>query len=135
MPWFEFESMIFWLFYLYLCFFWRIVFSCLMVYRWQVWHGGQHEDRGRSRRPGAEDRGWSAEVGYAVAGRSRGRVILCAVCTMHVEMRSMGFLVEPQNQARWYGLKTTGTVFSVLASKPVASGFSVWASKLVAMVW
>jgi hypothetical protein len=25
-----------------------------------------------------------------------------AVCSMHVEMRSAGFLVEPQNQGRWF---------------------------------
>jgi hypothetical protein len=25
-----------------------------------------------------------------------------AVCSMHVEMRSTGFLVEPQNQGRWF---------------------------------
>jgi hypothetical protein len=30
-----------------------------------------------------------------VAGRSRGRVALCAVYTIHVETRSAGFLVEP----------------------------------------
>jgi hypothetical protein len=39
-----------------------------------------------------------AQVGYSVAGRSRGRVAPCAVCTGHVETRSAGFLVEPQNQ-------------------------------------
>jgi hypothetical protein len=65
-----------------------------------------------------------AQVGYSVAGRSRGRVALCAVCTVHVEARSVGFLVEPQNQGRrfvsglaskqleWFlinlGLKTDG---------------------------
>jgi hypothetical protein len=37
------------------------------------------------------------QVGYSVAGRSRGRVAPCAVCTMHVEMRSSSFLVENQN--------------------------------------
>jgi hypothetical protein len=73
----------------------------------------------------------------------------CAVCTMHIEMRSTGFLVRPQNQGRWFvsgltqnhwdsfssvwaskpmamvcewfGLKTTRTVFVGLASKPVAT--------------
>jgi hypothetical protein len=35
-----------------------------------------------------------------VAGRLRGRVASCAVCTVHVEMRSVGFLVEPQNQGQ-----------------------------------
>jgi hypothetical protein len=48
---------------------------------------------------------------------------------------------------QWFDLKTTGTVFSGLASKPVvtvspglalkpgALGFSVWASKSTATVW
>jgi hypothetical protein len=52
-----------------------------------------------------------ARVGYSVAGRSRGRVAPCAVCTVHVESRSVGFLVEPQNQGRWF--------MSDLASKPL----------------
>jgi hypothetical protein len=39
-----------------------------------------------------------AQVGYSVAERSRGQVVLCAVCTVHVETSSVGFLVEPQNQ-------------------------------------
>jgi hypothetical protein len=42
-----------------------------------------------------------AQVGYSVAGRSGGRVMPCAVYTVHKEMRSAGFLVEPQNQGRW----------------------------------
>jgi hypothetical protein len=56
--------------------------------------------------------------------------MLCAVCTVHVEMRSAGFLAEPQNQGQWFvsglrfGLKTTRTVFSGLASKPVVMVFS-----------
>jgi hypothetical protein len=41
-----------------------------------------------------------AQVGYSVAGRLRGRVASCAVCTSHIETRSVGFLVEPQNQGR-----------------------------------
>jgi hypothetical protein len=48
---------------------------------------------------------------------------------------------------QWFGVKTTGTVFSDLSSKLVATvspglasksvveGFSVWASKLAAAVW
>jgi hypothetical protein len=43
-----------------------------------------------------------AQVRYLVDGRSRGRVALCAVYTVHVEMRSVGFLVEPQNQGRQF---------------------------------
>jgi hypothetical protein len=56
-----------------------------------------------------------AQVGYSMAERSRGRVAPCAVCTVHVEMRSVSFLVEPQNQGRWFGLKTTRRVSSSLA--------------------
>jgi hypothetical protein len=51
------------------------------------------------------------QVGYSIAGRSRGRVAPCAVCTVHVEMRSAGFLVEPQNQGRRF--------VGGLASKPL----------------
>jgi hypothetical protein len=51
------------------------------------------------------------QVRYLVAGRSRGRMTLCAVCTVHVEMRSTSFLVEPQNQGRRF--------VSGLASKPL----------------
>jgi hypothetical protein len=91
-----------------------------------------------------------AQVGYSVVGRSRGRVAPCVVCTRHVETRSVGFLVEPQNQGRRF--------VSDLASKPlkrflpvwpqnrwwvswlslktkVVEGFSVWASKPAALVW
>jgi hypothetical protein len=52
-----------------------------------------------------------AQVGYSVAGRSRGRVAPCTVCTVHVETRSEDFLVEPQNQSRRF--------VSSLASKPL----------------
>jgi hypothetical protein len=38
-----------------------------------------------------------ALVRYSMVGRSESRVTLCAVCTVHVEMGSMDFLVEPQN--------------------------------------
>jgi hypothetical protein len=65
-------------------------------------------------------------IGYSVAEQLRGRVALCAVCTWHVETRSVGFLVEPQNQGRRF--------VSGLASKPVATVFSSLASKLVLTV-
>jgi hypothetical protein len=52
-----------------------------------------------------------ARVKYSVAGRSGGRVMSCAVCTVHVETRSVGFLVEPQNQGRRF--------VSSLALKPL----------------
>jgi hypothetical protein len=46
-----------------------------------------------------------------MVGRSRGQVTLCAVYTVHVETRSAGFLVEPQNQGRRF--------VSGLASNPL----------------
>jgi hypothetical protein len=74
----------------------------------------------------------------------------CVVCTWHVETTSAGFLVEPQNQGRWFvsGLaskplgrflaclasKPVATVSGGLASKPDAMDFSSLTSKLVAMV-
>jgi hypothetical protein len=39
-----------------------------------------------------------AQVGNSVVGQSGGRVTSCAVCTIHKEIRSAGFLVQPQNQ-------------------------------------
>jgi hypothetical protein len=36
-----------------------------------------------------------AQVEFSVVGRSRGRVALCVACTVHVVMRSAGFLDEP----------------------------------------
>jgi hypothetical protein len=47
------------LFFLLPLFRWKIMFACLVVCRWQVWHGVQRRGRGRSRRPGVENRGWS----------------------------------------------------------------------------
>jgi hypothetical protein len=98
-----------------------------------------------------------AQVGYSVAGLSRGQVALCAVCTVHVETRSASFLGEPQNQGQrfvsglaskppgrfliglgskpmvtvceWFGLKTTQTVFTSLASKLVVTVSGGLASK------
>jgi hypothetical protein len=74
--------------------------SCLLV-SWGVGGRcdimGSDEDLGMSRRPGAEDRDDQAQVGYSVAGRSRGLVTPCAVCTVHKETTSAGFLVWPQN--------------------------------------
>jgi hypothetical protein len=42
----------------------------------------------------------------------------CVVCIMHVEMRSAGFLVEPENQGRRF--------VSGLASKPLGRFSPVW---------
>jgi hypothetical protein len=66
-------------------------------------------------------------------------VTLCAICTVHVEMRSAGFLVELQNKGcavcQWFGPKTTGMVFSGLTSKPVVTVFSGLSLKPVVMVF
>jgi hypothetical protein len=64
-----------------------------------------------------------AQVRYSVAGRSRGRVTPCVICTVHVETRITGFLVEPQNQGQQFvsGLvsKALGRFVSGLVSKPL----------------
>jgi hypothetical protein len=67
-----------------------------------------------------------AQVGYSVVGRSRGQMTLCAVYTTHVKMRSAGFLVEPQNQGRWF--------VSGLASQPLEQFVSGLTLKSVAMI-
>jgi hypothetical protein len=59
-----------------------------------------------------------AQVGYSVVGRLRGRVTLCVICTIHVEMRSVSFLVDPQNQGRRF--------ISGLVSKPLGRVSLVW---------
>jgi hypothetical protein len=59
-----------------------------------------------------------AQVGYSVAEQSSSRVTPCEVCTVHEEMRRAGFLVEPQNQGRWF--------VSGLTSKPLARFSPVW---------
>jgi hypothetical protein len=59
-----------------------------------------------------------AQVRYSIAGRSRGRVVLCAVCTWHVEIRGAGFVVEPQNHSRRF--------VSGLASKLLERFSPIW---------
>jgi hypothetical protein len=79
-----------------------------------------------------------AQVKYSVAERSRGWVAPCAVCTVHVETRSAGFLVEPKIQGRRFvsdlASKPLGRFLACLASKPVATVSSGLASKPAAMV-
>jgi hypothetical protein len=67
-----------------------------------------------------------AQVGYLMAGRSRGQVTLFAVYTMHKETWSACFLVEPQNQGQRF--------VSGLASKPLGRVFPIWTSKPAATV-
>ncbi len=74
----------------------------------------------------------------------------CAVCTVHVEIRSASFLVEPQNQSlrcvsgwpqnHWDGLlcfdlRTGGNGFLQFSLKISGNGFSGLASKLVATIF
>jgi hypothetical protein len=85
-----------------------------------------------------------AQVRYSVAGRSRGQVTLYAVYTVHKKMRSTGFLVQPQNQGRWFlpvwpqnrclwflcfGLKTTHSGFPSLGLKTSRCGLVIWPTK------
>jgi hypothetical protein len=42
------------------------------------------------------------QIGYSMVGRSGSQVTPCAICTVYVEMRSMCFLVEPQNQGQQF---------------------------------
>jgi hypothetical protein len=81
---------------------------------------GSNEDRGRSRRPGAEDRDGQAQVEYSMAGRSRGRVTLCAVCTVHKETMSA---------VSWLSLKTKVDVFPSLGLKTGSYSLVIWVSK------
>jgi hypothetical protein len=71
-----------------------------------------------------------AQVGYLVAGRLRGRGMLCAVCIVHVEMRNMSFMIEPQNQGQRFvsGLvsKPLERFVSGLTSKPLGRFSPVW---------
>jgi hypothetical protein len=100
------------------CFMWRIVFACLVVCRWQ-------EEDTWCRGPGMV-----AHVRYLVAGWSGGQVTLCTICTVHIETRSAGFLVEPQS----HGVRFV----SGLASKPPArfvSGLTSKPLRWVCPVW
>jgi hypothetical protein len=95
------------------------------------------EDRGRSRRPSVEERRWShrsgtrwpddQEVGNAVCGLHRARG--------DEERRFLSCASKPRSTVcQWFGLKTTGTVFSGLASKPVTTVSLGLASKPVTRV-
>jgi hypothetical protein len=149
------------LFYFYLCF---IGESCFLV----SWCAGgrcsitfSDEDPGRSRRPGAEDRGWSHRLGTRWPGD---REVMChrvrsALCTWRREAQISWLslktkvdglsVVWPQNHWDYFlrfGLKTSGGGFSGLASKPVVAvswlslkikvveGFPVWTLKPEATV-
>jgi hypothetical protein len=63
-----------------------------------------------------------AQVEYSMVGRSRCRVAPCAVYTVHVETRSVCFLVEPENQGRRF---ISGLMVSLLSLKTKVDGLSV----------
>jgi hypothetical protein len=60
---FEFESGTFLLLYICLCFMWRIALLVSWCASGRCGMVSSDEDRGRSRRPGAEDWGWSHRLG------------------------------------------------------------------------
>jgi hypothetical protein len=90
------------------------------------WYAGNDEDGGMSRRPGAEDRGWSS-TGQVLGGQTIERSS-DAVCSVHSAQgyEECGFLCLAS--------KPRSRVPLGLASKLVASDFPVWASKPTAMV-
>jgi hypothetical protein len=72
------------------------------------------------------------QVGYSVAERLRGRVTLYAVYTVHMETRSMDFLVEPQNQGRQFSPvwpQNWWLRFPGMSLKIGISGLVIWASE------
>jgi hypothetical protein len=92
------------------------------------------EDRGRSRRPGAEDWGWSHRLGTRwPGGREVGwRRVRSAPSTWKLGARDSWLSSKPRSTVcEWFGLKTTRTVFASLASKLVATVFPGLASKPV----
>jgi hypothetical protein len=86
-----------------------------------------NEDRGRSRRPGVEDRGWSSTC-WVLGDRTIKRLgdVVCGLHNAQGDEESgfLGLVLKPRS-----------TISPSLASKPMASGFPVWASKLAATVW
>jgi hypothetical protein len=99
---------------------------------------GSDEDRGRNRRPDAEDRGWSHRTGTRWSGdREVGwRRVRSAPCTWR-RGAQVSWLSLKTKVDGFYGLasKSATTVSGGLASKPAASVFSGLASKSVAMVF
>jgi hypothetical protein len=96
------------------------------------------EDQGRSRRPGAEDRGWSHKsvLGDRAVERSGD-----TVCGLHLargdeERGFLGGASKPRSTiCEWFVLKTTRMVSSGLASKPVVTVFAGLPSKSVVTVF
>jgi hypothetical protein len=87
---------------------------------------GSIEDHGRSRRPSAEDRGWSS-TGRVLSGRMIERL----GDTVYGLHRAQG---DEEHEFLSLASKPSSTVSPSLASKPVVMDFLVWASKLAATV-
>jgi hypothetical protein len=87
---------------------------------------GSDEDHGRSKRPGAEDWGWSS-TGWVLGGQmieSSGD----GVCDLY---RAHG---DEERGFPDLASKPRSIISLSLASKLVATGFLVWTSKPIAMV-
>jgi hypothetical protein len=100
MPMFEFESGTFQLFLplsFILCGESRLLVSWCASGRCGM--TGSDEDHGSSRKPSADDQSWS-HMSSTWWPDDREVGTLCAVCNVHMKMRSTGFLVRPQNQGR-----------------------------------
>jgi hypothetical protein len=96
------------------------------------------EDCGKSRRPGAEDRGWSHRLGtWWPGGREVGwHRVWSAPGMWRLGARVSWLSLKTRSMVcEWFGLKTTWTVFTGLASKPVTTVSSGLASKPVATVF
>jgi hypothetical protein len=130
---FEFESSTFRLFYLYSLFHWRIVLlvswcvgrRCGMVYN--------DKDRGRSRRPGAEDQGWSHRSDTRWPGdREVGwRCVRSAPCTCRWEARVSWLGLKTKVDSLWVVWpQTHSDGFLSLDLKTGSSGLVIWVSKL-----
>jgi hypothetical protein len=68
------------------------MFACIMMVTGAAWRAATRIKAGVGylvQRTGDGE----VQVGYSVAGRSRGWVMLCAVCTVHKNMRCTSFLV------------------------------------------
>jgi hypothetical protein len=73
-----------------------------------------------------------------MARRSRGQVMSCVICTVHMEMKSTDFLVEPQNQDRWFFglcLKTDSFDLVIWVSKSSRRFLSLGLKNMWDSVW
>jgi hypothetical protein len=95
------------------------------------------EEYAKSRRPSAEDRGWSHRSGTRWSGdrEVRWRRVWSAPCTWRRGAQVSWLSLRTKvTVCEWFGLKTTQTVFAGLASKPVATVSGSLASKPAATV-